>query len=431
MADFNDQETEFARLLEGLPFDDAPRPEHAEQLREQVLARFDGVQRAVPALPWWKRAWIQGRTIMQRNIPRLSVAGVVALAVLAAWLLIPERESAAQSFRRLATAVVEAKTARFQMEVAIEGQPKQQFQAFYLAPDRFRQELGGIVNIVDLNAGKIVSLVPSEKRVIVMNFKNFKPAPADKMSHNYFEKLRELLAESRNAKDEQYQRIGEKEIDGKKAVGFRYDSPAATTTLWGDPKSGQPVRIENIWSGIPRTEMAMSHFEMNVDLKESLFDMTVPQGYKVQSFDVDASPTREGDLVQAFKACAEISGGDFPDTMDTAGVTALVMKYAMSRAKAKDLTDEMMQQLMKESIKIGRGFQFAFERPESAEATYAGKGVKLGTNDRPIFWYKPEGSKKYRVIDAELNVHDADAAPQVEGAKRLEKASKASKPVGK
>jgi hypothetical protein len=177
--------------------------------------------------------------------------------------------------------------------------------------------------------------------------------------------------------------------------------------------------------------MAMSHFEMNVDLKESLFDQTIPEGYKVQSIDVDASPSQEKDLVQAFKACSAIGGGEFPETMDTAGVTALVTKYAVSRAKAKDLTDEMMQQLMKDSINIGRGFQFGLQLPESAEATYAGKGVKLGAKDRPIFWYKPEGSKKYRVIDADLTVHDADAAPKVEGAQRIEKASKTPRPAGK
>ena len=68
--------------------------------------------------------------------------------------------------------------------------------------------------------------------------------------------------------------------------------------------------------------------------------------------------------------------------------------------------------------------------PEAADAHYAGKGVKRESRDRPIFWYKPEGAKKYRVIYADLSTHDADAAPQVEGARRIEKASKTSKPAG-
>jgi outer membrane lipoprotein-sorting protein len=426
MSDFNEQETEFARLLQGLPFDDTPRPEHADQLRQRALARFDGFPQASVATPWWQRAWIQGRAIMQRLIPRLSVAGFTALAVIAALMLIPERESAAQSFRRLANAVVDAKTARFDMEVKFENQPKQSFKAWFMAPNRFRQELGVMINISDFDKGKMVSLMPDEKKALVMTFKG---APRSKQTENHFAKLRELLASSRDAKDEHYQRLGEKEIDGKKAVGFRYDSPAATTTLWGDPKTGQPVLIESVWSGVPRTEVSMAHFEMNVDLKESLFDLTIPAGYKTQAFDVDASESREQDLVVALKACSEMGGGEFPESMDTAGVQKLVIKYAVSQGK--DLNDDKFQELMKESIKIGRGFQFALSLPGPAEATYAGKGVKSETKDRPIFWYKPEGSKKYRVIFADFSVKDAETAPKIEGAQRLEKASKTNRPAGK
>ena len=59
-----------------------------------------------------------------------------------------------------------------------------------------------------------------------------------------------------------------KEIDGRRAVGFRYDSSLASVTLWGDPTTGYPIRIETVWSGIPRTEVTMTHFEINVDLNE-------------------------------------------------------------------------------------------------------------------------------------------------------------------
>jgi outer membrane lipoprotein-sorting protein len=421
MAELHDQESDFARLLKGLPFDDAPRPEQAERVREQVLARFDQAAHAAAAGPWWRRALHEGRAFMRRPIPRL-IAAAACLAVLAFWLLMPGRQSTAAAFERLAEAVVQAKTARFQMEVAVEGQPKQKFQALYLAPGKFRQELPFMVNISDFSAGKMVSLMPAQKRVLVMNFKG---GPKDKQANNYFERMRELLAGRQGGKDADYQRLGEKEIDGKRAVGFRYDSPAATVTLWGDPKTATPVRIESVWSGIPRTEVVMSQFEINVALQETLFDVTPPADYKVQSFDVDASAPREQDLVEAFKTCSQIGGGEFPDTLDTAGVTKLIIKYAMSRGK--NFTDDVTQQLMQESIKIGRGFQFALELPESVDAHYAGKGVKRDAKDRPIFWYKPAGAERYRVLYADLSVRDADHAPAVAGATRIEKASKTSK----
>ena len=41
-----------------------------------------------------------------------------------------------------------------------------------------------------------------------------------------------------------------------------------------------------------------------------------------------------------------------------------------------------------------------------ADAHYAGKGVKVDATDTPIFWYRPEGKAKYRVIRADLSVVD-------------------------
>ena len=51
--------------------------------------------------------------------------------------------------------------------------------------------------------------------------------------------------------------------------------------------------------------------------------------------------------------------------------------------------------------------------PPEADAHYAGKGVSLGAADKPIFWYRPKDSKKYRVIYADLSVRDADTPPSM------------------
>src|ERR1700675_106385 len=109
MADLHEQESEFSQLLEGMPFDDAPRPEHAERLRE--LARGPA-----PASLWWKRALQEGRELMRRPIPRLIAGATACLAIFAFWLLLPGGQSTAQAFR-FAEAIVKAKTARYQMEV--------------------------------------------------------------------------------------------------------------------------------------------------------------------------------------------------------------------------------------------------------------------------------------------------------------------------
>jgi hypothetical protein len=192
-------------------------------------------------------------------------------------------------------------------------------------------------------------------------------------------------------------------------VGFRYDSPSAEITLWGDAATGYPVRIETVWSGLPRTEVTMNNFEINIDLAASLFDVTPPAGYKVQSLDVDVAKPSEQGLIKAFRAASEIGGGEFPGSLDTMGMMTLMIKAGL-KGGAKP-SDEDVQRLMKTSITMGIGFQFALELPESADAHYAGKGVNWDTPDRPLFWYKPEGASKYRVIFADLTVKDEAAAP--------------------
>lgn len=412
--------------------DDSLRPEHREGLREQALAAFDRAAACPAPRPWWKHAWNHGREMMRRPIPRLIAFSTACVIIATVWMLVPGQQSTALAFNKLAETVIAAKAARFDMEVAIEGQPIQKVQAYFLSPGRYRQELPtGMINIIDMKAGKIVSLMPAEKKAFMMNFKG---GPEKGNSHDYFEQVQALLSKNRNARDDQYENLGEKEIDGKRAAGFRLDDPAQTVTIWGDPKTGQPVRIESIFSGLPRTETTMSNFVFNVELKESLFDIKPPADYKVQSIDVDASKPDEMALVEAFKLCAEFGSGEFPESLDVTGIQKIVIKYVLDLYQAdrgKAPTDTQTQQMMKQSVAIGRGFGFALSLPESAEAHYAGKGIKRDEKDKPIFWYKPEGAKQYRVISADLTVKDADSAPQVDGAKRIERASKTSKPDAK
>jgi outer membrane lipoprotein-sorting protein len=426
MTEFDEQETEFSRLLREVPCDDAPGSEHRHSLRERVLAEFDRQGTVAAAQPRWKHAFKKGREIMRRPLPRLIAFTTACLAIAAVWMFVPGGQTPAQAFNRFAEAIVTAKTARFQMEVTYAGLPKQKFRTWFLAPAKYRQEIGNVVNISDLTAGKIMSVIPDEKKVVMMNFKGV-PKEKEKMSQNEFERLRELLSGSRDAKEDQYERLGDKTIDGKQATGFRHEIRDGMVTLWGDPATGKPIRIESVSNGVVRSVVVMSDFEMNIDLEESLFDLTPPADYKVQSLDVDASASREQDLVAALMGYSDVSGGEFPETMDQAGISKLVLKYAM--AHGKDFSDDDFKLLMEQVIKIGRGFQFGLMLPETADAHYAGKGVKRDTKDRPIFWYKPEGAKTYRVIYADLSVHEAEAAPQVEGARRIEKASKTSKPA--
>ncbi len=434
MDELHDQESEFSRLLGQALRSEQVRDEegqlaHREALREQALAAFDAASRPTIAPSAWNQTFNHGREIMRRPLPRLMVAAAACLAVIAVWLLVPGQQPAAQAFNMFAEALVDATSAKFQMEVKIEGQGKQEAQSYYLSPGRIRNEMQGpmigIVTIADMKAGKLVSFAVKQKMATVMNLQNMPKEPGKPQFNDIFEQMRDLLAKNRDAKLDEFESLGEKEIDGHRAVGFRLASPLQLMTLWGDPATGLPVLIETVWSGIPRTEATMSHFVLNPKLDLALFDTTPPADYKVQEFDFDASKPIEAALIEGLRLAADLNDGQFINNLDTASMQALVIKQVLSGANEK--TKEVSPELMKSAMTVGRGMLFALELPESADAHYAGKGVKRGEPDRPIFWYKPAGAKTYRVVYADLTAKDADSAPEVAGAVRVEKTKPAEK----
>lgn len=410
----HESESDFESRLRTLPAADAPRPEHQSALRERALAAFDAALQAHTRQPAWKRVILFGRNVMKRPIPRFAVAASILLAALA-WIFWPGSDTAAAALDRIVDAVLSARSARFKTEVKIEGQAAQSFKAAFLAPAKYRMEMGKSINITDFEAGKMLTLMPEQKQAVVFVLKN---APKKEVPDNHFEHLRRLLGDQRD-KLPAYERLGEKMIDGRKALGFRLESGIGATTLWGDPKTGHPIRIESLYTGIPKTEVVMSDFEMNVAVNADLFALEIPKDYKLQSFDIDASMPREDALVESLRVCAELSGGELPEALDTQSVTKLMIGTMLKGKKEFKAADADAQKLINDAMKIGRGFQFALSLPASSKAHYAGKGVKKDTKDRPIFWYLPEGSKRYRVIDATLSVRDADEAPRVEGAAPL------------
>ena len=420
MSDFDNEELEFTQLLRELPFDDAPRPEHCDALRKQVLHKFDQARAAKTAARPWKHTLNSWRELMRRPIPRLIAATIVCLATAAPWLIFPGRQSTAFAFNNFANALVEAKTARFQMKITIEGLPNQNVRAYYLAPGKFRQEMAflgvGSVSISDDIAGKMVMLMPATKTALVATGKG---KPKDQPPNDPFFRLRELLTKNREMKNDPFKPIGEKDINGKRATGFRSESASGQFTIWGDPKTGHPVLVESVWSNGPQNETVMSDFEINPDLNPSMFDLTPPAGYQAQSMEVDMSKPGEQDLVDAFMGCGTMSGGEFPDAIGLLAQTLFLTKHTKERFK--NASNEEMQKIIKDFSPITRGFRFALELPANCDAHYAGKGVKQGTADRPIFWYRPEGRTTYRVIGADLSVKDAETAPQVSGAEPLNK----------
>ena len=428
----------------GSPLDLAVRVVLGEPLPQEAIERVksQAKQAAACADGWMNRlpndclpidplpnhglkSW--GSAIGSRPFARLTVAAAVCLALLGIWLFAPGRQTTAQAFNLLAEQLAAAKTARYDMEISNEGQPKQKSRCYYLAPGRFRNEEEGTVIVTDLAAKKIVTVNVRSKRVVIMTWKGNPPKKGT--VGNQFERLRLMLSKSRAAGDASYERLGEKQIDGHAAVGFRLDSPDRAVTFWGDPATGYPILIETVWSGRLQDKLAMKNFEINIPLEASLFETATPPGYTVLSMDAEFTEPSEESLIEAFRTASDLNQGRFPDALDSASMRKVVANAGDKLGKKPSQADA--QRLMKIGTTLAAGFEFVCELPESASARYAGNGVTRNAKDRPIFWYKPPVATKYRVIFADLSVKDEPTAPQVPGAQPIKNTSHIAKPPAK
>ncbi len=369
---------------------------------------------------------------MRHPVSRVVAVAVFLLAIggVALWFATGGTRSA---FADLLDSIISVKSAKYKTTLENEGKPSEAAQTMFLAPNRFRTELPGTVIIG--NGEKILFLDTKEKRAGITEFVN---RPKDVSSRNWFADLQMYLRKARDDSKVKREALGEKQIDGHPAVGYRLTMPDRMIILWGDPKTGLPIRIEERFASpdperfvaergsTAKSAMTMTDFVFNVPLDESLFSFEPPAGYTVLRGEMDTSEPGEKDLVEALRCYSDLFGGAFPDSF---AINDKVMNPVMERifarkgwklTKGTKPSQEQQKALLETLSRIGRGFAFAGEKQASdTNAHYAGKGVSLGTPNRAIFWYRPKDAKKYRVIYADLSIRDAETPPNVSGAQSV------------
>ena len=128
---------------------------------------------------------------------------------------------------------------------------------------------------------------------------------------------------------------------------------------------------------------------------------------------VDASVENEKHLINMLRIYATLQNGLLPPTLNASDVESGIKTPLEKEIKAKNgesrearMKAEFMKMPMGLAMACGQGLGFLHDLKPENDSHYAGKGVKLNTPDRPIFWYKPTGADKYRVIYANLSVKE-------------------------
>jgi hypothetical protein len=335
------------------------------------------------------------RTIMKSPITKLAAAAVIIVGVLTVMHFVG-LSTTTVTFAEVIKPILNAQTAILDTIIGEEeaGTPVIHDMVRGSRIRRTLSNMEGIVAIIDLQEGRILQLTLEKKEAAYIDLKDWSSIP------NYMERLRNVITGLQEHPEFAVEELGEQEIAGQRLIGFRAMHPKAEITIWADPETALPVRIESTGG---QMKLITKNLKFDVPMDESLFSMDLPEGYTQQETELDLHGSTEEDFIEGLRIMAEVFGdGNFPESValeDYLKQAPAVMK----KCEELGLSEQEQTEL---GLKLQNYLLFIRFFKGEGQWHYAGQGVKLGDADTPIFWYRPEGSEIYRVIYGDLRVED-------------------------
>ena len=347
------------------------------------------------------------RTPTQRifTIKRIltTAAGVIVIAGAIGVTLILLARGGTIAWADVQEKIRNARTVSMRITMQQEGAPDIVVTRKIMEGGLMRQEISvegePVTQIYRLREGKLLILTHKDKKAVRMELSGM----PEKVRHAI--EKGDTLASMKELIEEAETELGEKEITGRLAKGYRVTKGGMTFTIWADAKTGDPLQLElTIYQG--EVLVTMSDFRFNEEMDESLFSMKPPEGYKQATekpYDVGTASAE--DFVEFFRLWSECREGTFPPMLSL----NQWVKDCLDHVKKleKEFSDAEM---MAKMLPHGRARLFLQMRPH-LHKNYAGKGVELGAKDTAIFWYKPEDSETFTVIYGDLSI-DKDVAKE-------------------
>lgn len=328
---------------------------------------------------------------MKNPVTKIAVAAVIIIAVL---IGINPFESSI-TFAQVVEPILNAKTVI--LDLIIGDDESGPVMHEIVAGSRIRRTMSNmptLTQVLDLDGGQMLVLDSASNTAVYVDIQG----QLQNATQNYVKFLKQII---RQIQDGQVEEIGEQVIDGQKAIGFVGRGPNEEVTIWADPKTAHPIRIE---LKVGQMYTVMKNFEFDAPVEDSLVSMDVPNGYTLQKTDIEMGNATEEDFIESLRIWAKIVGdGVFPDTIGMEAtmkqMPAMIEKMIALNIPAEEGTDMGM--------KVGLGMMFhQMLEASGADWNYTGAGVKLGDANTAIFWYQPQGSDTYRVISGDLSVKD-------------------------
>ncbi|MHC4106266.1 MAG: anti-sigma factor family protein [Planctomycetota bacterium] len=339
------------------------------------------------------------RIIMKSKITRVAAAAAIIFAVL---IGIHSIIGGTVTFAQVIEPILNARTVVYDFIIGDEERNPVIMHEIVVGSriKRTVSNLPGMTQIIDLETGKMLVLQAADKTAVYVNIKG----QLQERSRGYIEFVRKVLMELKDS--QKVEKLGEQEIEGQKAIGFagRGLIGDGEVKIWANPKTAVPIRVE---LQIGRLFVILKNFKFDERIEESEVSMKVPEGYKLEEAEADFTKGTEEDFIESLRIWAEVLlDGTFPDAVGTESFMKQMPLLGEKLAQSGLSEEEGVKLGAKLGTTLPRGMFFLQLLETEDKYHYAGKGIKLGDADKAIFWYRPEGAEKYRVIYGDLSVKE-------------------------
>jgi hypothetical protein len=336
------------------------------------------------------------RTIMKNTFTKIAAAIVVIAGILIGLHFAGNPFVATVTFADVIQPILSARTAS--LDIIIGSQGNQPVIHDDVMGSRIRRTFPNMQTpdiIIDFEQQRLLTIDHAKKTAAYVGLDGLSDLK------NYIEVLQNTITILQSEPDFQVENRGTEELDGQDYLVFVASSINDTVTVWADPKTALPVRIEHM---TPNMVIACDNLQFDVLFDESLFSMEAPDGYAVQDAGgIDLSDSSENAFIETLRIWAEIiEDGHFPDSINLEDVVKVGPKFGHGMKRA-GLTEEQQAEV---AMRWGQGLVFIRFFKGQGQWHYAGQGVKLGDGDKPIFWYQPQDSDTWRVIYGDLHVEN-------------------------
>ena len=332
------------------------------------------------------------RTIMRSPVTRIAAAAAV---IIVAAIGINYFMAPSVTWAQVIEPILNARTIVFDLIIGSDDSGMVQHEI--VVGSQMRRNMSNMPNmtlIIDTDNEKLLALDTEAKTAVYADI----AGDLGERHRSFIKFVRQIITQLQEG---QVEKLGEQVIDGQKAVGFVGKGQNEAVTIWADPETALPIRIEAAIG--QEFSFIMKNFEFDADVDESLISMDVPEGYTLEKAELDLGNASEEDFIESFRIWAEIIGdGTFPEAIGTEA-TMKQMPVLVQKVTAMQVSEEKGTQI---GMSFAKGMLFHQTLESRGKWNYAGAGVKLGDANTAIFWYQPQGSATYRVISGDLSVKD-------------------------